>query len=119
MKSSALSTGPSLVSRSGLRRSLRQLVLGAAVTAALGAPLAQAQGDDYAEVSRLLRAGQYSEALVKADQYLGSKPRDPQMRFLKGVVQTESGKTAEAITTFSKLTEDFPELPEPYNNLAV
>lgn len=119
MKSSALSTGPSLVSRSGLRRSLRQLVLGAAVSAALGAPLAQAQGDDYAEVSRLLRAGQYNEALVKADQYLGSKPRDPQMRFLKGVVQTESGKTAEAITTFSKLTEDFPELPEPYNNLAV
>lgn len=119
MKSSALPTGPSLLSRSGLRRSLRQLVLGAAVSAALGAPLAMAQGDDYAEVSRLLRAGQYNEALVKADQYLGGKPRDPQMRFLKGVVQTESGKTAEAITTFSKLTEDFPELPEPYNNLAV
>jgi tetratricopeptide (TPR) repeat protein len=119
MKSPALSTGPSLTSRSGLRHSLRRLALGAAVSAALGAPLAQAQGDDYAEVNRLLRAGQYNEALVKADQYLGSKPRDPQMRFLKGVVQTESGKTAEAITTFSKLTEDFPELPEPYNNLAV
>jgi ketosteroid isomerase-like protein len=41
------------------------------------------------------------------------------MRFLKGVVQTESGRTAEAIATFVNLTESYPELPEPYNNLAV
>jgi tetratricopeptide (TPR) repeat protein len=41
------------------------------------------------------------------------------MRFLKGVIQTESGKPADAIGTFTKLTEDYPELPEPYNNLAV
>jgi ketosteroid isomerase-like protein len=41
------------------------------------------------------------------------------MRFLKGVIQTESGKPNDAISTFTKLTEDYPELPEPYNNLAV
>jgi ketosteroid isomerase-like protein len=41
------------------------------------------------------------------------------MRFIKGVIQRDSGKTAEAIATFTKLTEDYPELPEPYNNLAV
>lgn len=29
------------------------------------------------------------------------------------------GRNAEAITVFTRLTEDFPELPEPYNNLAV
>jgi tetratricopeptide (TPR) repeat protein len=29
------------------------------------------------------------------------------------------GRPAEAIAVFSKLTEDYPELPEPYNNLAV
>lgn len=80
---------------------------------------AHAQADETAEVGRLLRAGQYSEALTKADQYLASKPRDAQMRFLKGVIQTESGKASDAIATFTKLTEDFPELPEPYNNLAV
>ncbi|WP_207959413.1 nuclear transport factor 2 family protein [Hydrogenophaga pseudoflava] len=90
-----------------------------AVSAALAAPLAQAQADDYAEVNRLLRAGQFSEAMSKADQYLAGKPRDPQMRFLKGVIQTESGKQADAVATFQKLTEEFPELPEPYNNLAV
>lgn len=98
---------------------LRQLALVALTAASLGSPLAWAQGDDYTEVNRLVRAGQLSEAMVKVDQYLVGKPRDPQMRFLKGVIQTESGKSADAIATFAKLTEDFPELPEPYNNLAV
>ena len=98
---------------------LRMVALSIAVSAALGGSLAQAQTDDYAEVNRLMRAGQLAEAQSKADQFLAGKPRDPQMRFIKGVIQTEAGKPADAIATFSKLTEDFPELPEPYNNLAV
>lgn len=80
---------------------------------------ATAFADEYADVSQLVRAGKFPEALVKADQYLASKPRDPQMRFLKGVIQRDAGKSADAIATFSRLTEDYPELPEPYNNLAV
>jgi tetratricopeptide (TPR) repeat protein len=75
--------------------------------------------DDYADVNRLLRAGQLAEASTKADQFLVAKPRDAQMRFIKGVIFTEQGKPNEAISTFIKLTEDYPELPEPYNNLAV
>jgi tetratricopeptide (TPR) repeat protein len=78
-----------------------------------------AHADEYADVSQLVRAGKLQDAITKADAYLASKPKDPQMRFLKGVIQRDSGKAAEAITTFTKLTEDFPELPEPYNNLAV
>jgi tetratricopeptide (TPR) repeat protein len=57
--------------------------------------------------------------LAKADQYLSGKPKDAQMRFLKGVIQRDAGKSSDAIATFTKLTEDYPELPEPYNNLAV
>jgi tetratricopeptide (TPR) repeat protein len=95
------------------------VALAATLAGVLAIPLVFAQADEYSDVSRLVRAGQFSEALSKADQYLASKPRDPQMRFLKGVIQTESGKPTEAIATFAKLTEDFPELPEPYNNLAV
>lgn len=78
-----------------------------------------AMADEYSDVNRLIKGGQLAEALSKADQYLASKPRDPQMRFIKGVIQTEAGKTTDAISTFVKLTEEFPELPEPYNNLAV
>ena len=96
-----------------LNAALRMLFL----AATLSAPLAHA--DDYSDVNRLLHASQYPEALAKAEQYLASKPRDPQMRFLKGVIQTETGKTGDAIATFTKITEDYPELPEPYNNLAV
>ena len=75
--------------------------------------------DESADVSQLLRTGKLVEALTKADAFLAGKPNDPQMRVLKGVIQRSSGKQAEAIATFTKLTEDYPELPEPYNNLAV
>ncbi|WP_370870169.1 tetratricopeptide repeat protein [Hydrogenophaga sp.] len=109
-------TSPFVV-RSGVASRLRCLAV--AVTMGLGTSLAWAQTEEYANVNRLLRSGQLAEALAKADQYLVGKARDPQMRFLKGVILTESGKTQDAIATFSKLTEDFPELPEPYNNLAV
>ena len=78
-----------------------------------------AHADEYEDVSQLLRAGKMTEAANKADIFLAGKPRDPQMRFLKGVIQRNAGKQAEAILTFTKLTEDYPELPEPYNNLAV
>ena len=77
-----------------------------------------AHANDYDDVNLLLRQGKSAEALAKADTYIAGKPRDPQMRFLRGVILTEQNKSAEAITTFTQLTQDFPELPEPYNNLA-
>ena len=100
--------------RRALPRALRLLALLAAVV------LPQAAlADDQADVTQLMRSGQLAQALARADQSLAAKPRDPQMRFLKGVVQSDMGRTADAITTFTRLTEDYPELPEPYNNLAV
>lgn len=99
--------------RSYITQTLRALTLATTLVATL------AFADEYTDVSQLVRSGKLAEALVKADQYLAGKPRDPQMRFLKGVILRDTGKTAEAIATFTRLTEDFPELPEPYNNLAV
>ncbi|MBL0394871.1 tetratricopeptide repeat protein [Ramlibacter monticola] len=93
--------------------------LGLAVIAAALFATGGVRADEYGDVNQLLRSGKLTEALNKADQYLAGKPKDPQMRFLKGVVLTEAGRPAEAIATFQKLTEDYPELPEPYNNLAV
>jgi len=101
-----------------LNHSSRRFILTIA-SVALAAFMSTAHADDYADVARLTKAKQFSEALAKADQYLASKPRDPQMRFMKGVVQNEMGKVGEATTTFTRLTEEFPEIPEPYNNLAV
>jgi ketosteroid isomerase-like protein len=78
-----------------------------------------AMADEYSNVSRLIRGNQLAEAITQADRFLATKPRDAQMRFLKGVALSEQGKTSDAIALFTKLSEDFPELPEPYNNLAV
>lgn len=90
-------------------------LLAVLVCAALTLP---AWADDYSDVNHLLRQGKPADALIKADAYIAGKPRDPQMRFLRGVILTEQGNSAEATAAFTKLTQDFPELPEPYNNLA-
>ena len=67
----------------------------------------------------MLRSGQHQQALDRVNKVLAAKPRDAQARFLKGLILTEQGNTKDAILIFQKLTEDYPDLPEPYNNLAV
>ena len=78
-----------------------------------------AQTDDYQEAQKLFRGGQQSQALERVDSFLKGNPKDARARFLKGLILTEQNKTADAIRIFTGLTEDYPELPEPYNNLAV
>jgi tetratricopeptide (TPR) repeat protein len=86
---------------------------------ALSGSLGIAHANEHEEVNRLLRGGQASDALQRADRYLETKPADAQMRFLKGVILTELKQNAQALEVFTKLTQDYPELAEPYNNLAV
>lgn len=78
-----------------------------------------ANADEFADVSKLAKAGKVVDALAKTNDYLKKHPDDPQMRFMKGVLLTEQNKSEEAIAVFTKLTEDYKDLPEPYNNLAV
>ena len=97
-------------------------VLGRVTFALLAAALLlalPARADDLQDASKLLRAGQHQQAMDRVNKILAAKPRDPQARFLKGLIYTEQGNTREAIDVFTKLTQDYPELPEPYNNLAV
>jgi tetratricopeptide (TPR) repeat protein len=84
--------------------------------AALGASPAHA--DDAADIARLAQSGKGEEALKRVDAILSRQPADVQMRFMKGVMLSET-KPAEAIAIFARLTQDHPKLPEPYNNLAV
>jgi tetratricopeptide (TPR) repeat protein len=101
--------------RFGFSPIVRALLLATACGMAVPA-LAAVEHD---EVDRLMQAGKLDEAMSRADAFLKDKPKDPQMRFLKGVIQLDTGKRAEAIAAFTQLTQDAPELPEPYNNLAV
>ena len=91
----------------------------AAVFAAAVLASAPACADELADASKLLKSGQHQQAMERVNKLLAGKPKDPQARFLKGLIYTEQGNTRDAIAMFQKLTEDYPELPEPYNNLAV
>jgi len=75
--------------------------------------------DEYDPVNQLLRDGQLPQAMAKADAYLATNPRDPQMRFLKALIQQDGGDREAAQASYTALIQDYPELPEPYNNLAV
>jgi len=75
--------------------------------------------DDIRASYEALKQGHPDQALNKVSEFLSTHPKDAQARLLKGVVLVELGKTAEAIQVFTAMTEEMPELPEPYNNLAV
>ena len=109
-------------------RPLRVLVLlvaiaGAPALAQDGRELTEEARKQYSaglkEASALVKDRQFENAQKKLDALLLQRPREPQARFLKGVVETEKGRTDAAISVFRALIEDYPELPEPYNNLAV
>jgi tetratricopeptide (TPR) repeat protein len=91
----------------------------AAIAAVIFAVAPAASADELAEANKLLKSGQHQQALERVNKLLSDKPKDPQARFLKGLIYTEQGNTRDAIDMFHKLTVDYPELPEPYNNLAV
>lgn len=74
---------------------------------------------DAEDIQQLLKAKQYPQALERADKALAASPKDVQLRFLRGLALTETGRTDEAIKAFTQIAEENPGLPEPYNNLAV
>ena len=81
--------------------------------------------DPQHEVDQLLKKGRRDLALEQVDAFLQTQPKDAwgrsitRMRMLKGVLLAEQKRTDEAIVVFVRLTQDYPDLPEPYNNLAV
>lgn len=89
------------------------------LAAALLLAATPARADEAQEISRMLKQGQQEKALERANSFLATHPKDAQVRFIKGLILTEQNKSAEAIKVFTSITDDYPELPEPYNNLAV
>lgn len=71
------------------------------------------------EIDQQFRRGETAAALQRLDAALAAQPGDAALRFLHGVLLAESGQTARASTVFERLTQEFPDLPEPHNNLAV
>jgi len=94
------------------------LLQGAAICMALlAAPLARA--DAYDDALKLSQSGQHAQVLTALDAALAHNASDPRLRFLKGLTFRQLQRTEDALAVFTALTQDYPELPEPYNNLAV
>jgi tetratricopeptide (TPR) repeat protein len=94
-------------------------IVGTVATVLLASVPAAAQRDALQEANQLFRQGQLERALERVEAHLKTNPRDARGRFLKGLIFAEQRKPNEAIKVFTELTQEFPELPEPYNNLAV
>lgn len=71
------------------------------------------------EINQLSEQGNQAAALERVNNYLSSNPKNAEAMFMRGVILVELGKRDDAIKAFTELTEKFPNLPEPYNNLAV
>lgn len=82
-------------------------------------PQAAAPSTEALEIQHLIKSGQSTQALKLIDDALAKNPKDPAMRFRRGVTLSMLDRKAEALQVFQKLVEDHPEMPAPYNNLAV
>lgn len=71
------------------------------------------------DIERQFRAGDAAQAMQRLDAAIAREPDHPRLRFLRGVLLADSGRNAEAAAVLEQLTQDHPDLPEPYNNLAV
>jgi tetratricopeptide (TPR) repeat protein len=78
-----------------------------------------AQGNGLAQADYLLRQGDSARALESVEHFLADRPKDARGWFLKGVILAEQKKPQEAIKVYTDLTHEYPDLAEPYNNLAV
>lgn len=77
-----------------------------------------AKADVYSEVNEKITSGQLQTAQSMITRHLEKQPSDPQMRLMQSQIQAAQGQTGLAQETLQALTQEFPELPEPYNNLA-
>lgn len=77
------------------------------------------RADDSADIEQLFHDGKPDAALAKADALIAAEPRVAGIRFLKGVMLMDLRRNEEAMQVFTALTQDYPDLADPYNNLAV
>lgn len=78
-----------------------------------------AWADDEAEVRGLIAKGELAAALQRTEKAAAARPDDAQAGFLHGVVLMDLLRDGEALAVFIRLTQRYPELPDPFNNIAL
>ena len=97
-------------------RTVAALIVPLLSVLALALP-AQASDSDVAR--DLLARGDPTRALERVDGALAREPLDAPLAFLRGVALMDLQRNDEALAQFERLTQQYPELPEPFNNLAL
>jgi tetratricopeptide (TPR) repeat protein len=100
-----------------LRAALAAAALGLACTGALAQP--RPAPDPWQQAQEMQQAGDAASALKLAEAALAQSARDARWRFLKGVLLADLGRAPEALEVFTRLSEDYPELADPLNNIGV
>jgi tetratricopeptide repeat protein len=73
----------------------------------------------YGDIQLLINEGQYKGALKLTEDQLSRNASDIKLQFMKGLILTRLDRYADAENVFIQLTKENPDLPEPFNNLAV
>jgi tetratricopeptide (TPR) repeat protein len=88
--------------------------------------MAWAAGEEVRAVQDLLARGQALAALQRLESRAGAlvlaqgtPGDDAELRFLRGVALMDLQRDAEALAWFERMTQDHPELPDPFNNIAL
>ena len=112
-----------------MRRTLFALFAAAAIAASAGPAAAASEMQELAatlqnsqfstRVESLLKQNRPAQAVELAEIGIERNPRNAQLQFLKSVGLEALGRTEEAEKTLKSLISAYPEIPEPYNNLAV
>ena len=126
---------PASAPQAAVRRATLRMVVALALVPVMGgvaalqaqplpSPLSPAWSDPRAastaleQARRLYAEGQREAAMKVVDAALQNSPRDAALRFTRAVMLADAGRTEDAMRGFIELTQEFPELPEPHNNLA-
>ncbi|SOZ50143.1 conserved hypothetical protein, TPR repeats; putative exported PROTEIN [Cupriavidus taiwanensis] len=134
---SPLSAAPAVSATRTRRRGSRTVVPLLALAAALAGPASAQNGPlslavptspvggiqstdpGMGEAQQAANARRYEDAIKGFDRVLAANPRNAQARFQRAWALAQAGREDEAIQAFSEMAQDFPELPEPHNNLAL
>ncbi|MEM7027685.1 MAG: tetratricopeptide repeat protein [Pseudomonadota bacterium] len=75
--------------------------------------------EEYGDIQKLIKNQDFVKALELTEAQLARSESDIKLHFLQGLILTRLGRMPEAEQVFIELTKKNPQLPEPYNNLAV
>lgn len=81
-------------------------------------PQGPAVRDNTPEIDASIAQKNWAASLTQLDARIASNPRDAQAKFKRSTVLAHLNRDDDAIAAFTELTQLYPELPEPYNNLA-